>query len=368
MDSYNLVDLEILKSQSMFTDLTEDQLGIILTLMEKEQYEANETIIAEEEEKTDLYFIVEGEVKILKLDDEGLFNLTLGKLKTGDMFGEMSFVDSSPRSSTIDTTKTTTVFKLARDKLDKTLPEIQNIYNTLVRNIATININRLRVSNAANVKSLRTYLRKFQFRQIRGKLLISLFLICGVLNFFFSYFNKELEKIGPDLFIWVYWWIFGLLSLFAIKKLHIYRDEFGWTLENLTKTIYSSTGIVILGGLFLTIFPSFSSETSMQPIGPAWLAGYLLFCSIYEFVGRGAIIAPFKKFFEDEKGWISILVSACFLSALPYTSYLQLDNGIFINFLLNLAMGLIFLKQGNLFGVIFIHFILGTYMRYLNLV
>jgi CRP-like cAMP-binding protein len=58
------------------------------------------------------------------------------------MFGEMAFLDSSPRSTRVTAHGSTRLLKLSKSKLD-----ITSIYNKIVKNIALIGIHRLRLTN-----------------------------------------------------------------------------------------------------------------------------------------------------------------------------------------------------------------------------
>lgn len=363
-------DFEVLKKQALFKRLSDQELKIILNHIQKKKYEADETITREGDESTEIYFISEGEVRILKLDEDGVFNLALGKLQAGDMFGEMSFIDAAPRSSTIETTKRTTVFELSIEKLDQSSPEMKDIFNKLIHNIAAININRLRSSNETQVKTLRTSLRKFKIKENWGKFLIALFLIVGVLNFVFHYFNGFLPWVNSDLYKWAYWWVLGLMTYVTMMSFHLYKDDFGVKLDNLRTTAYQSLGIIFAGIIALSLFYHLQmGSADLEPFGILGAAGYFLYCCAYEFVGRGVFISLFRRFFEDERGALSVLLSACFLTFIPLTAYLQFDHmNVFFFFVLNLAMGTIYLVQGNLLGVICIHFVLGLYARYLQLV
>ncbi|OGQ59129.1 MAG: hypothetical protein A3J24_09225, partial [Deltaproteobacteria bacterium RIFCSPLOWO2_02_FULL_53_8] len=59
-----------------------------------------DTIFKESEDGQTIYIIKKGEVKACKVAPDGeLFTLTI--MKDGDIFGEMSFLDGRPHSSTI---------------------------------------------------------------------------------------------------------------------------------------------------------------------------------------------------------------------------------------------------------------------------
>lgn len=131
--------INLLKQQPLMCGITEEEFFILSRFIEEKQYQPGGVIIEEKEVSDDLYFIVEGEVQILKWDELHKIWKLIDKLKKGNMFGEMAFLDSSPRFTEVKATVDTTVLKLSKGQLD-----ISSIYNKIVKNIAVINTNRLR--------------------------------------------------------------------------------------------------------------------------------------------------------------------------------------------------------------------------------
>jgi CRP-like cAMP-binding protein len=61
-------------------------------------YPADAAIFEEGDAGGEMFVIADGEVEITKKTESGK-SLTLARLKAGDFFGEMAFVDQSPRSA-----------------------------------------------------------------------------------------------------------------------------------------------------------------------------------------------------------------------------------------------------------------------------
>ena len=75
---------------------SEDELKGALQLSKIRKYDAGEVIIEEGYLDCWIYFLVSGEVKIVKKDEEiSILN------RTGDVFGEMGIIDGSPRSASV---------------------------------------------------------------------------------------------------------------------------------------------------------------------------------------------------------------------------------------------------------------------------
>jgi CRP-like cAMP-binding protein len=82
------------------------------------QLEANKTLIREGEESLSMYLVQEGELIVSKKDGDQ--DVVLGIIRAGELVGELSFLDQSPRSATV---KAMTDCKLLQIPL-KTLEEV----------------------------------------------------------------------------------------------------------------------------------------------------------------------------------------------------------------------------------------------------
>ena len=75
----------------------------------------NQAIMTEGELKTDVYFILQGEVAVRKHIDGHQQQITT--LKEGDNFGEMAIIDKEPRSASVTSIKPTELMILEIEKL-----------------------------------------------------------------------------------------------------------------------------------------------------------------------------------------------------------------------------------------------------------
>ncbi len=88
----NLRVISDLKKLPVFEPLSENDLQHLLLMSKLRLYKSGEAIIEEGSVDFWMYFLISGKVKITKKNKE----ISLIKRK-GDVFGEMRFIDSSPR-------------------------------------------------------------------------------------------------------------------------------------------------------------------------------------------------------------------------------------------------------------------------------
>ena len=92
--------IDLLKSVSLFWDLEQTELGYISDKMVSKNFDNGNLIFLEESEGENLFFVVEGSVKITRLSKDGR-EVILAILNAGDFFGEMSLLDGESRSANV---------------------------------------------------------------------------------------------------------------------------------------------------------------------------------------------------------------------------------------------------------------------------
>jgi CRP-like cAMP-binding protein len=134
----------LLQTSPLFAPFTKSQQGELLRHFEGHEVEPGVDIITQGEPGQGLFLILAGEVDVLK-DAAGPSPVTLARLKTGDMFGEMSLVTEQPTSATVRAATPATVLFLAREfveRLAQAVPEIQTYFEELAMNRARDNTMR----------------------------------------------------------------------------------------------------------------------------------------------------------------------------------------------------------------------------------
>jgi CRP-like cAMP-binding protein len=106
-----------LKSIDLFRALPSEELAQIAEIAEEQPLAKGDQVFGEGEPGDALYLIVEGEVKAHKGDKE------LARMGVRDVFGEISVLDSEPRSAAITAVEDAVLLKIGRDDFRDILAE-----------------------------------------------------------------------------------------------------------------------------------------------------------------------------------------------------------------------------------------------------
>ncbi len=105
--------LELLKGVYIFSEVSEQYLEEILSHCKEKTVEKGKVIVNENELGDSMFLILEGEVKVSLMSEEGK-EIILSTLRKGDFFGEMSLLDGEPRSANVIALTETDLLELSR--------------------------------------------------------------------------------------------------------------------------------------------------------------------------------------------------------------------------------------------------------------
>jgi CRP/FNR family transcriptional regulator, cyclic AMP receptor protein len=134
----SLIEASALKDYSLFGGLLPDEIEAIRPLMGSASYEAGTSIMREGEPNDRIYFILEGEVEVVK---EGV---PLARLAEGDTFGEMEFLDVMPAIATVRALLPATVATISNHALHELSKASMRAFAMVVMNLARDLSRRLR--------------------------------------------------------------------------------------------------------------------------------------------------------------------------------------------------------------------------------
>ncbi len=134
-----MVDESFLKNIFLFKNLDEHENRVVRELLKEEHYKDGEKIVEEGRAGDALFIIWSGRVRVSRLFDTESFHLT--ELGPHDFFGEMSLIDDSPTSATVQAIADTTVFKMLREDFRSITAEnnvlSSKLWESLTRSLTT---------------------------------------------------------------------------------------------------------------------------------------------------------------------------------------------------------------------------------------
>ena len=124
----------------VFEPLTQDNLKVFVKMSKLRMYKSGEAIISEGSVDYWMYFIIYGKVKITKENKE-----VAVLQRRGDVFGEMRFIDSAPRSASAYAEGDTALLAVDTDHIEQLAgTEKITFHYVLYRIISEILAERLR--------------------------------------------------------------------------------------------------------------------------------------------------------------------------------------------------------------------------------
>lgn len=347
--------VEIFSEHTLFKGLSAHEIETLKKTSTEQEFEPNHVIIEEGDLTQDIYLLVAGEVAVLKWNETRFSQILLGTIIKGEMFGEMSFLDGSPRSSTIKALKKTKVLKIARDSAALN-PET---FAKIVANIASANINRLRGINRQFVKNLERKEEQTKIQESIGHFLLFQYLILGFSIFAAWLYPHPLQAYLP--------WVIALLpSIILLKVFKFPLNFFGIRKDHLFKIVLQALAFVFIIMIFAYLLEKyalsnsdlsakyFSLKPQLMPLSWSW-AGLALYAFAQEFIGRGILQNSLQKLLNDKKRSYFIWLNGCFL----FLFFLPLGlTTSAIIFFINLPLGYFFNLEKNLAGVFLIHYLL----------
>ena len=106
-------DVELLKQVPLFSQMDDNELAGLRSIMDVEHYTAGQGIIHEDEIGDEFYVLADGHVQVLVLDAEGK-EVVVEDIGPAGFFGEMSMLTDEPRSATVKAMDEVTTLTLER--------------------------------------------------------------------------------------------------------------------------------------------------------------------------------------------------------------------------------------------------------------
>lgn len=103
--------VEFLKKNPLFSELAEDELKKVGSLLREKSYSRNEIIFLEEDTGRFMYFVKDGRVKVSRMLPNGK-EMILTFHESGEYFGELALIDGRTTPATVTAVTKTTLYIL----------------------------------------------------------------------------------------------------------------------------------------------------------------------------------------------------------------------------------------------------------------
>lgn len=117
----------ILKSVSIFSEVPEEDLVEVASIVEEVEVKAGEKIIIKDDIGTSMYIIVKGKARVHDGDKE------LAVLEERTVFGELAALDPEPRAASITAMEDCHLFKLEEGPLYDLMAEHVEVVRGIIR-------------------------------------------------------------------------------------------------------------------------------------------------------------------------------------------------------------------------------------------
>lgn len=360
--------IEYIKDSEFFKDLNDEHLAIIAETSEIINYSKDEIIFHERDVSRDLYYIISGKVELYKTAHGK--HISLGMINKKSFMGEMAFIDGSDRSASALACSDTKIIKFNFNLLQKNDPGLLNI---ITPRVCTIIMQRLRASNASNVKNIEEKLEQLKLQYEFGYFFTAIMVGLGVSTILEKVLVSTLYAASSNgyhdvVYDWIYLITVSAPFIYLVYLFKYKVTEFGVSINNLPRTLIESA-IISVVGVFALLIIAYNPKADMnllQTVNSAINADsvlvtlkvvtYLADACVQEFVSRGIFQTSLQKFLSDKLGFKSIFVTST-IYILGH-SYFTL-TAITLEFLTSLLFGMLFYRHKNIIGISLIHFFVG---------
>lgn len=115
--------IDRLRGVQLFSVFTDQELQTLANMCQERNIVAFENIVIEGEQTWGLFLVLEGQVGVFKNAGTGGKLYDIGHLKAGSFFGEMSLIDTFPRSASVRALTDVKLLSLSKDVFNNFLNE-----------------------------------------------------------------------------------------------------------------------------------------------------------------------------------------------------------------------------------------------------
>lgn len=139
------LDVTALRRNDFFSEFSDSEIKKLLKQGNINRFNEGTTVFLQGDPGDAMYILLTGHVQILLSGGE--LDEVLAELKPGEVFGEGSFANDSPRSAKAVATRDTYLYVITSDHLDKMIEKESKVAAKMLYKLLRIVIDRLNITN-----------------------------------------------------------------------------------------------------------------------------------------------------------------------------------------------------------------------------
>lgn len=343
-----------------------------------------EHLLYEGEYSTDIYFILDGTLEIMKSDKETKKSYLLATIHNGEIVGEMALLDGQPRSSSVRAYTPSHVLKISITDFQAYSEAYQGSYISFLE-ISKKIAQRLRHTNEVTAAAFKNLVDEYQMRVSMGTFLLSIVTMLCLFIFALNsiawlqnYVLGGINNAKTTLYLAPSLGCIFLISVFIIiKHSHLPLNQFGLTFNNWKKSIAEA----VLGSLAFCVFlvvakwliihtiPYFKYTPLFIITDPTihFTSSTLLAIIIYsiftsplqEFIARGCLQSSLQTFLTHKNKTITAILASNLMFSTVHI-YISLQVSL-LAFITGLFLGWLYSRGHSLIGPWIAHVLIGIW-------
>lgn len=141
-------NIDIIIDIPFFDKITEDDLNVIADHLIFMEIDKDEILFKEGDKGDSVYFVVAGELEVIKETNTPAKKVVITTIQKNRPIGEMSIIDSTPRSATVRALSKTSLLSLSKNSFDLILEKRPTIGIEILKKIARLMSMNLRRTSA----------------------------------------------------------------------------------------------------------------------------------------------------------------------------------------------------------------------------
>ena len=141
-------NIDIIVDIPFFDKITEDDLNVIADHLIFMEIDKDEILFKEGDKGDSVYFVVAGELEVIKATNTPAKKVVITTIHKNRPIGEMSIIDSTPRSATVKALSKTSLLSLSKNSFDLILEKRPRIGIEILKKIARLMSMNLRRTSA----------------------------------------------------------------------------------------------------------------------------------------------------------------------------------------------------------------------------